>query len=243
MPTAILVEDEPLLRAELREQLAMLWPELGIVGEADNGVQAIQLIESHSPDIVFLDVQVPGLNGLEVARHIGETAQVVFVTAYDQHALAAFDNGAVDYLVKPVTASRIALTIKRLKSRSASRPTATVWQQLSPVPAPERLKWIKASVGETVRLVLVDEVLCFQSDGKYTNVVMANMQALIRTPLKTLVEQLDPSRFAQIHRSTIINLHALDRVERVDSGQQAWLRGLARPLPISESFARQFRQM
>lgn len=243
MPTAVLVEDEPLLRAELREQLAMLWPELEIVGEAEHGAQAIQLIDMLRPAIVFLDIQVPGLNGLEVARHTGEETQIVFVTAYDQHALAAFESGAVDYLVKPVTASRLALAIKRLKARSGMKAPATMWQQLLPEVKPEWLKWIKASVGETVRLVLVNDVLCFQSDGKYTNVVTADQQALIRTPLKTLVEQLDPSRFTQIHRGTIINLHALDRVERIDGGLQAWLRGVIRPLPISESFARQFRQM
>lgn len=250
MPTALIVEDEPLLRAELADQLRGLWPELRIAGHAENGIDAVARIDALKPDIVFLDIQMPGLNGLEVARHIPESCQVVFVTAYAEHALAAFDAGASDYLVKPLTTTRLLRTIRRLKSRAVANPPPAVWEKLfERDTAPVYLKWIKASSGNTVRLVMVSEVLYFQSDEKYTRVVTEKGDALIRLALKTLLEQLDPQQFAQIHRSAIVNLQAVDRIERNDpegrggAGLEVILKGRAERLAVSEAFTRQFRQM
>lgn len=244
MPTALIVEDEPLLRAELSDQLQALWPELEIAGHADNGIDAVSRIDTLKPDIVFLDIQMPGLNGMEVARHIPETCQVVFVTAYAEYALAAFDAGASDYLVKPVTTARLLQTIRRLKTRAAASPPPAVWEKLfERETAPVYLKWIKASSGNTVRLVMVSEVLYFASSEKYTRVVTDQGDALIRLPLKTLLEQLDPQQFAQIHRSAIVNLQAIDRIERAGAGLEVILKGRAERLAVSEAFTRQFRQM
>lgn len=250
MPSALIVEDEPLLRAELTDQLRALWPELHIAGQVENGIEAVTAIDALKPEIVFLDIQMPGLNGMEVARHIPESCQVVFVTAYADYALAAFDAGASDYLVKPLTTARLLQTIRRLKSRTAASPPPAVWEQLfEPETAPVYLKWIKASSGNSVRLVMVSEVLYFQSDEKYTRVVTENGDALIRLPLKSLLEQLDPQQFAQIHRSAIVNLQAVDRIERSEyggrsaAGLEVVLRGRTERLPVSEGFTRQFRQM
>lgn len=250
MPTALIVEDEPLLRAELADQLGILWPDLQVVGHAENGIDAVACIDTLKPDIVFLDIQMPALNGMEVACHIPESSQVVFVTAYADYALAAFDAGACDYLVKPLTTARLLQTIRRLKSRAAATPPPAVWNKLfERETAPVYLKWIKASSGNTVRLVMVSEVLYFQSDEKYTRVVTDKGDALIRLPLKMLLEQLDPQQFAQIHRGAIVNLQAIDRIERGESGVRGAiglaviLKGRAERLAISETFTRQFRQM
>jgi DNA-binding LytR/AlgR family response regulator len=250
MPSALIVEDEPLLRAELTDQLRILWPELQIAGQVENGIDAIAGIDALKPDIVFLDIQMPGLNGMEVARHIPESCQVVFVTAYADYALAAFDAGASDYLVKPVTTARLLQTIRRLKSRAAASPPPAVWEKLfEQESAPVYLKWIKASSGNTVRLVMVSEVLYFQSDEKYTRVVTEKGDALIRLPIKSLLEQLDPQLFAQIHRSAIVNLQAVDRIERSEhggrggTGLEVIMKGRTERLTVSEAFTRQFRQM
>lgn len=242
MPIALIVEDETLLAAELRDQLAALWPELAIAGQAANGVEAISLLDSLKPDVVFLDIQIPGLTGMEVAAHVGETTQIVFVTAYAEHAVQAFEAGAVDYIVKPVTAARLLQTVKRLKTRSTAPVPAGVWQQLAPAPV-QYLKWIKASAGNTVRLVMVRDVQFFQSDGKYTRVVTQEGEALIRLPLKELIEQLDPAQFTQIHRGAIVNLEAVDRIDRDGTAMEIRLKGRADKLPVSETYTRQFRQM
>lgn len=242
MPVALIVEDEPLLMAELRDQLATLWPELSIGGHAENGVEAVSLLEALKPDVVFLDIQIPGLTGIEVARHVGEHAQIVFVTAYAEHAVQAFEAGAVDYIVKPVTAARLLQTVKRLKTRSTAPVPAGVWQQLAPAPV-QRLKWIKASAGNTVRLVMVRDVQFFQSDGKYTRVVTSDGEALIRLPLKSLIEQLDPAQFTQIHRGAIVNLEAIDRIERDGTSMEIRLKGRTDKLAVSDAYTRQFRQM
>ena len=249
MPSALIVEDEPLLRAELTDQLRVLWPELQITGQAENGIDAVAAIDALKPDIVFLDIQMPGLNGMEVARHIPESCQVVFVTAYADYALAAFDAGAADYLVKPLTTARLLQTIRRLKARAAASPPPAVWEKLfEHENAPVYLKWIKASRGNAVRLVMVSEVLYFQSDEKYTRVVTEKGDGLIRLSIKSLLEQLDPQLFAQIHRSAIVNLQAVDRIERSElggrgSGLEVILKGRAERLTVSEAFTRQFRQM
>lgn len=246
MPSAIIVEDEPHLRAELRDHLAMHWPELQILAEAENGIEAIQQIGKHQPDIVFLDIQIPGINGLDLVSHIPETAQVVFVTAYAEYAVKAFEAGAADYLLKPIDATRLATTVRRLKLRAANeerKPIGALWQQLAQGQTPSYLKWIKASLGETVRLIMVEEVMYFNASEKYTRVVAKNAEALIRLTLKNLLEQLDPAQFAQIHRSTIVNLQAIDRIERMDGSVFVYLRGRSERLPVSEAFVKQFRQM
>jgi DNA-binding LytR/AlgR family response regulator len=250
MPHALIVEDEPLLQAELMDQLRALWPELQIAGQVENGIDAVAAIDALKPDIVFLDIQMPGLNGMEVARLGNMACQVVFVTAHAEYALAAFDAGASDYLVKPLTTARLLQTIRRLKSRTAASPPAAVWEQLfEPESAPVYLKWIKASCGNSVRLVMVSEVLYFQSDEKYTRVVTENGDSLIRLPLKSLLEQLDPQLFAQIHRSAIVNLQAVDRIERSEygtrggAGLEVILKGRTERLTVSEGFTKQFRQM
>ncbi|MYM80618.1 response regulator [Duganella sp. FT50W] len=242
MPIALIVEDEPLLAAELRDQLAALWPELEIAGQAENGVEAISLLDTLKPDVVFLDIQIPGLTGMEVAAHVGEHAQIVFVTAYAEHAVQAFQAGAVDYIVKPVTAARLLQTVKRLKTRSTAAVPAGVWRQIAPAPV-QHLKWIKASAGNTVRLVMVRDVQYFQSDGKYTRVVTHDGEALIRLPLKELIEQLDAAQFTQIHRGAIVNLEAVDRIDRDGSAMEIRLKGRTEKLTVSETYSRQFRQM
>lgn len=244
MTRALIVEDEPLLRAELADQLAMLWPELAIVGQAENGIEAVAMLEALRPDIVFLDIQIPGLNGLEVARHVPESAQIVFVTAYAEHALNAFDAGAADYLVKPLSAARLLQTVKRLKSRENRAVAPEVWERLFGKAAPPvYLKWIKASTGGSVRLLMVKDVQFFTSDGKYTRVVTATGDALIRVPLKSLIEQLDPGQFAQVHRGAIVNLEAIERIDRDGAAMEIRLKGRPERLAVSEAFARQFRQM
>lgn len=246
--TAILVEDEPLLRAELRDHLAVQWPELEILAEAENGVEAIRMIDLHQPKIVFLDIQIPGINGLDLAQHIPEGTQIVFVTAYAEHALKAFEAGAVDYLVKPIDVNRIATTVRRLKTHATeltkpTRLTTAEWQHVVLAKAPSFLKWIKASVGDTVRLIMVDDVLYFNASDKYTRVVTKAGEAVIRLTLKHLVDQLDSDHFAQIHRSTIVNLRAIDRIERTDGAMFVYLHHKVEKLAVSESFMKQFRQM
>ncbi|SEO30728.1 two component transcriptional regulator, LytTR family [Duganella sp. CF517] len=244
MTTALIVEDEPLLRAELADQLALLWPELEIAGQAENGIEAVAMLETLRPDIVFLDIQIPGLNGLEVARHVPEAAQIVFVTAYAEHALNAFDAGAADYLVKPLSAARLLQTVKRLKSRESRTVAPEVWERVfGKAAAPVYLKWIKASTGSSVRLVMVKDVQFFTSDGKYTRVVTATGDALIRVPLKSLIEQLDPGQFAQVHRGAIVNLEAIERIDRDGAAMEIRLKGRVEKLAVSEAFTRQFRQM
>ena len=246
MARAVIIEDEPLLRAELRDQLQLLWPELRIAGEAADGVAALALIDAQQPDIVFLDIQMPGLNGLEVAVHLPPQCQVVFVTAHAQHALAAFNAGAIDYLLKPLSGGRLLQTIRRLQARGAdavgARPSPALLQQVLAAP-PAYLKWIKASTGNTLRLMLVDEVDYFQSEGKYTRVVGQGGEGLIRLSLKELLLQLNPAQFAQVHRSSIVNLHAVERIDKDGTAMAIRLKGGRGTLAVSEAYARQFRQM
>lgn len=246
MARAVIIEDEPLLRAELRDQLQLLWPALRIAGEAADGVAALALIDAQQPDIVFLDMQMPGLNGLEVAAHLPPQCQVVFVTAHAQHALAAFDAGAIDYLLKPLSGGRLLQTIRRLQARgaaaAAARPSPALLGQVLAAP-PAYLKWIKASSGNTLRLILVDEVDYFQSEGKYTRVVGQSGEGLIRLSLKELLLQLNPAQFAQVHRSSIVNLHAVERIDKDGTAMAIRLKGGRGTLAVSEAYARQFRQM
>jgi DNA-binding LytR/AlgR family response regulator len=246
-PTALIAEDEDVLRDELRSHLRTLWPELRVAGEASSGLEAVELLERLQPDLLFLDIQMPGLSGLEVARQAAGRCHMVFVTAYDAHAVAAFDQGAVDYLLKPYSVERLALAVERLRQRVAgtAAPLDSLLRELARV-APQRsyLRWINASDGEEVSLITVDEILYFQSGTKYTQVVTAGGEALIRKPLKELQEELDPASFWPIHRSTIVNANAIAGVTR-DFGGRIFVKLKTRPerLAVSEAHAHLFRQM
>jgi len=249
-PTAIVAEDEATLRAELIEQIGNLWPELSIVGEAADGVQALRLLDELRPDVMFLDIQMPGATGLEVARQASGRSRVVFVTAYDEHAVAAFDHGAVDYLLKPLQPARLFTAISRVKERLGEAPSdlGAVLDRLAALPgaaqARQHLRWINASIGQTLKLITVDEVLYFQADNKYTRVALREGEALIRKPLKELVEELDPQLFWQIHRSTLVNANAIAGASRDFRGRlQLKLKERTEPLLVAESYAHLFKQM
>lgn len=249
-PTAVVAEDEATLRQELVERLGQLWPELTIVGEAADGLQALRLIEQHRPEVALLDIQMPGATGLEVARQVGSRSRVVFITAYDEHAVAAFEQGAVDYLLKPLVPARLFTAIARLKERLAAPPPdlgevlgALGGRPGATAPRPH-LRWINASVGQTLKLITVDEVQYFQSDSKYTRVALAQGEALIRKPLKELVDELDPQQFWQIHRSTLVNVAAIAGVTRDFRGRlQVRLKHGSETLPVAESYTHLFKTM
>ena len=254
-PRAIIAEDEPNLAAYLRERLSAVWPELRVLGVAANGPDALQLIEEHDPDVLFLDIRIPGLSGLEIARRAAEGVHVVFVTAYDQYAVQAFEHEAVDYVLKPVTDERLAETVRRLRDRLRTPPASnelkTALDALSRVlpglegrAGPARLAWIRASVGSQVRLIPVEEVCYFRANDKYTSVFTAEGEALIRISLKELLEQLDPERFWQIHRATIVHLAAVASTTRDLAGHmQLRLKSRPETLAVSRAFAHRFRQM
>ncbi|MEO6565267.1 MAG: LytTR family DNA-binding domain-containing protein [Casimicrobiaceae bacterium] len=247
-PTALLAEDEPLMRERLREKLAEAWPELDIVAEAEDGEQAMVLFEQHRPQVAFLDIRMPGMTGLDVAAAIGGECHVVFITAYDQYALQAFDAGAVDYLLKPVETDRLQTMVERVRGKLGAPPqdlSALVAALRAGMPGgPARMKWIRAAVGKQVKLIPVTDVVYFQSDTKYTRVVLATGEALIRTPLKELLAELDPDRFWQVHRGTIINLDAVAGVLREDAERQFILfKNRQEKLPISRQFTHLFKQM
>jgi DNA-binding LytR/AlgR family response regulator len=248
--TAIVAEDEATLRGQLVEQLGQLWPELAIVGEAADGVQALRLLDEHRPDVMFLDIQMPGATGLEVARQASGRCHVVFVTAYDQHAVAAFDQGAVDYVLKPVSAARLFTAVSRLKQRLGSPPARldaalnALGSSSGPSATRQYLRWINASVGQNLKLITVDEVSYFQADNKYTRVVTHEGEALIRKPLKELVEELDPNQFWQIHRSTLVNAASIAGVTRDFRGRMlVKLKTRQETLLVSDSYTHRFRQM
>ena len=244
---AVIAEDEPLLRAELVESLAKLWPELHICAEAEDGVDALRAIEQHSPDILFLDIQMPGLSGLEVARHVGSECHIVFVTAYDNYAVAAFEQGAIDYVMKPFSAARLATTVARLKEKAGTAPAnldGLLRSLLASGTAKQYLRWITASVGDDLRLITVEEIAYFQADNKYTLVVTADQESLIRRPIKELIDELDPSTFWQIHRGTLINVNAIAGVTRDIGGHlRVKLKQRRETLPVSAPYAHRFRQM
>ncbi len=247
-PSAIIAEDEPLLREELRDVLRRLWPELEVRAEAEDGTQALRELERHAPDVLFLDIQMPGASGLDVARVASGRCHVVFVTAYDQYAVAAFEQGVVDYVVKPFSPARLAATVARVKERMRSGPAnldALLGTLAEQGRASKRyLRWISVAQGRTVRLITVDEICYFQADNKYTAVVTANSQSLINKTNKELIEELDPETFFQIHRGTIVNVNAIAAVHRDLRGHpEIELKQRREKLQVSASFAHLFRQM
>jgi DNA-binding LytR/AlgR family response regulator len=247
--TAVIADDEPLLRAQLRSRLARLWPELEVVHEMENGREIGKVLDEHAPTLFFLDIHMPGVSGLECAREIGARAHVVFVTAFDQYAVEAFEQGAIDYVLKPFDEERLAITVERLKERLGSAPPALedlvekLARRLNPGGA-EHLRWIKASVGSNVRLIPVEEVLFFQSDEKYTRVVTQEAESLIRKPIRELLEELDPAKFWQIHRATIVNVDYIAQVRRGLKDQaEISLRDHEETLVVSRAFTHLFKQM
>jgi DNA-binding LytR/AlgR family response regulator len=245
MPTALIAEDEPLLREQLTRRLREAWPELEIVAEAGNGADALAAFEARPTDAAFLDIRMPVMSGLDVAREIAGRTHVVFVTAYDEYAIAAFDEGAVDYLLKPVSPERIDKVVARLKARLADSPQdlAALIARLASRDG-GRLKWIRASLGNAMRMIAVDDVLYFQAEDKYTKVVAADGEALIKKPIKELYDELDPDAFWQVHRGTIVNLRAIARVERDWRDQPViTVKGRDEKLVVSRTFAHRFKAM
>ncbi len=278
-PRALIADDERLLREQLRARLAEVWPELEVVAEARNGLEAVQLTERLHPDLVFLDIRMPGMNGVEAARAIAQLpvaeagseaaagggddpagswpgCEVVFITAYDQYAVEAFEQGVVDYVLKPADRERLLVTVERIKKRLAQRrsadgPAATGMQQLlqklaaqmNPGAAP-RLRWIQATVGQSIQMFPIEEVLFFISDEKYTRVQTATVEALIRKPIKELVEEVDADLFWQIHRSTLVNTRCIAGVTRDLRGRQlVSVKGHPEKLEVSRSYSGLFKGM
>jgi DNA-binding LytR/AlgR family response regulator len=273
MTSAVIADDERLLRDQLRARLAEVWPELEIVGEAKNGAEAVSLVETLRPDLVFLDIRMPGMNGIEAARAIAQLpvdeddgvpaegakpwrgCEIVFITAYDQYAVEAFEQGVVDYVLKPAERERLQVTVDRVRRRLAGRadegPDASGMQALlqklaermNPGGVP-RLRWIQATVGTSIQMIPVEDVLFFISDEKYTRVQTASIEALIRKPIKELVAELDAGLFWQIHRSTLVNARAIAGVTRDLRGRQlVSVRGHPEKLEVSRSYAGLFKGM
>ena len=268
---AVLADDERLMRDQLRARLAEVWPELQIVAEAKNGLEAVQLVDEHRPDIVFLDIRMPGLTGVEAARQIAQLGpregegeddellpEIVFITAYDQYAVEAFEQGVADYVLKPAERERLQVTVERIRQRLAARaaggdaPAGPNMQQLlhqlasrlNPGQAPQYLQWIQATVGQAIQMIPVEDVLFFISDEKYTRVQTAQVEALIRKPIKELVDEIDPRLFWQIHRSTLVNVKAIAGVTRDFRGRQiVAVRGHPEKLEVSRSYTGLFKGM
>ena len=251
MTTAMIAEDEPLMRERLLAALKEVWPELESPTVAKNGIEALKLWNTHRPDVVFLDIRMPGKTGLEVAAEIGDAAHIVFITAYDEYAVQAFQNGAVDYLLKPVELDRLAAAVARVKKRLLAKPadlTGLLAQLLNQGKKSDdnkgaKLRWIRASLGNQTRLINVEDVLFFQSDTKYTRIVMKDTEALMRSPLKELVEGLDEEIFWQVHRGVIVNANAIDRaVREAPEKLIIHLKGHKEKLPVSRQYYHLFKQ-
>jgi len=250
-PTALVVDDERLMREQIIGRLRTAWPELVIAGEAGNGREAIAMVQSLAPDIVFLDINMPEMDGLKTAQALAGRAHLVFVTAYDQYAIRAFDHGAVDYLVKPVDPERVALTCQRLRERLQQKPDsmddllAELSQRLGVGSLKhDYLRWVQASVGANIRMIPTSDILFFRAEDKYTRVQTLGFEALIRKPIKELLDELDPSEFWQIHRATVVRVDAIAQVSRNFSGKQiVHLKGRDEKLEVSRSFNHLFKQM
>jgi DNA-binding LytR/AlgR family response regulator len=272
----VIADDERLMRDQLKARLAEVWPELQIVGEAKNGLEAVELVAQHHPDVVFLDIRMPGLSGVDAARRIAQLPaadvaagdesdddeewslpEIVFITAYDQYAIEAFEQGVADYVLKPAERERLAVTVSRIKQRLTLRgtddePPAPHLQQLlhklaaklNPGGTPPALKWIQATVGQAIQMIPIEDVLFFISDEKYTRVQTATLEALIRKPIKELVEEVDPDLFWQIHRSTLVNTHCIAGVTRDLRGRQiVSVKGNNEKLEVSRSYTHLFKGM
>jgi len=244
---AVIAEDEPVLRVELREMLGKLWPELDVVAEAGDGIEAIRAFDEYAPDILFLDILMPGMTGLDVAHQVSGRAHVVFVTAYDKYAVAAFEQGAVDYVMKPFSAARLATTIERLRQKVKEAPAnldGLLKALAHAVAQREHLRWITASQGDDLRLITVEEICYFKSDNKYTLVVTPTQESLIRRPVKELQDELDPALFWQIHRGTLVNVNAIAGVERDIGGHlRVKLKQRKETLAVSDPYVHLFKQM
>ncbi len=251
----VIAEDEELLRAALSSLLKEAWPQLQIVAECEDGASALESIAELQPDVAFLDIRMPGLTGIEVARGLADASprtQVVFVTAYDQYAIDAFEQGAIDYLLKPITRERLLATVQRIQARAAAgHPDGATLEALlrhlsaraMPSSKPP-LVWITASAGKDTRLIMVDDVAYFQADNKYTTVMTAEGESLLRTPLRELLDSLDAATFKQIHRSTIVNMKAVASVSRDDTGRgRLKLKNRPETLTVSQPFMSLFRNM
>jgi DNA-binding LytR/AlgR family response regulator len=271
-PRAVIADDERLMREQLRARLAEAWPQLEIVAEARNGLEAVEMVREHRPEVVFLDIRMPGATGVEAARQIAQLPppdgeadddpllpEIVFITAYDQYAVEAFEQGVADYVLKPAERDRLALTVQRIRQRLAARADGSLdappgphlqallhqlSARLNPSQAPRYLEWIQATVGPSIQMIPVDEVLFFISDEKYTRVQTAQVEALIRKPIKELVDELDPRAFWQIHRSTLVAVKAIAGVTRDFRGRQiVSVRGHGEKLEVSRSYAGLFKGM
>ncbi len=264
-PRAVIADDERLMREQLRARLLEVWPELDIVAEAKNGHEAVALVTTHHPDLVFLDIRMPGMTGIDAARAIAQLPddehllpEIVFITAYDEYAVQAFEQGAVDYVLKPAERDRLAVTVGRLRHHLAQRASDEGAAQTKPLQqilhqlargghgaaSPAYLQWIQASVGSSIQMIPVDEVLFFISDEKYTRVQTATVEALIRKPIKELVDELEPNQFWQIHRSTLVNARAIASVTRDMRGRQiVSVKGHGQKLEVSRSYVGLFKGM
>lgn len=255
---AVIADDERLMREQLRARLAEVWPELEIVAEAKNGREAVEAVATNRPDLAFLDIRMPGMTGVEAAREIGDACHIVFITAYSEYAVEAFEQGAVDYVLKPADSERLAMTVARLKKRLGDKPAdlGTLLEKLAarldlpdgaPATAAHKgpyLQWIQASMGQQIRMIPVTEVLFFTSDEKYTRVQTETYEALIRKPIKELVDELDPEQFWQIHRATIVNVKAIAGISRDLRGRQlVQLRNYPQKLEVSRNYTHLFKQM
>jgi DNA-binding LytR/AlgR family response regulator len=251
-PTAIVADDERLMREQIIDRLKEAWPELVIVGEAANGSEAIALVQSEEPDVAFLDISMPGMDGIQAAQALAGKVHIVFVTAHDQYAISAFEQGAVDYLLKPAEPERLARTCQRLRARitQAPDPMNELLGQLSQrlgaggLKAREYLRWVQASVGANLRMIPTSDILFFRAEDKYTRVQTQGFEALIRKPIKELIDELDPNEFWQIHRSTVVRVDAVEQVSRNFRGQQVvHVKGRGEKLEVSRSFNHLFKQM
>jgi DNA-binding LytR/AlgR family response regulator len=244
---AIIADDEPNLAEDLRRRIARLWPELEIAAVLHDGVAAQQALATFSPDIAFLDIQMPGMTGLEVAKAAPENCRIVFVTAYDEHAVAAFEQAAVDYVLKPASDERLARCVERLRKNEiidSSALLARLSTLLHENGKPAPLRWIRAQLGQSVRMVAVEEVCYFQSDDKYTSVLTRDAELLLRTPIRELIEQLDPAEFWQVHRGTVVNVRQIAAAHHTALGKVTLsLRERKETLSVSRSYAHLFRQM
>lgn len=251
-PTALIADDEAPMREQLRARLLEVWPELEVVALASNGIEAVDMAARHQPQIVFLDIRMPGMGGIEAARQLYDRCHIVFATAYDQYAVDAFEQGAIDYLLKPVSAERLATTCERLRQRLQKEPQdigtqlAQLGSLLQQGAAPKRsyLRWIQAQVGGSLRMVSTREILFFQSDEKYTRVQTATAELLIRKTLKELADELDPDEFWRIHRSTLVRVDAIAEVSRDLRGRQMLrVRNYPHELEVSRNHSHLFQQM